>query len=69
MIVEFLDLLIVNVTLRSDPALENLLLHAGGINSKANGVDLRYRLNHALSSSANSFYKLIGNLNFDVASH
>jgi hypothetical protein len=55
LVVEFLDFLIVNVTLRANPAVENLLLHPGWIDAKANGVDLLHRLNQTLDCSAGSF--------------
>jgi hypothetical protein len=55
LVVEFLDFLIVNVTLRANPAVENLLLYPGWIDAKANGVDLLHRLNQTLDCSAGSF--------------
>ena len=76
MIVEFLDFPIENVTLRADPAFENLLLNPGGIDAKANGVDLRSRFNQPLDCSAGSFQKrvlalrkLTGKLDFHVTNN
>ena len=70
LVVEFLDFLIVNVTLRADPTFENLLLNPGGIDAKAHGVDLRSRFNQPLDCPANSFAVLrnvIEKLDFHVA--
>ena len=55
LVFELLDFLIVNVTLRADPAVENLLLYPGWIDAKANGVDLLHRFSQTLDCCAGSF--------------